>query len=219
MLDIFIDGKSCTKCRVWKPVDGFSRHPTGRLGRDTQCKKCVAERQNQRNALPEVKARRAAYDKIQKSNPDVVARNKGLRKAPKRREKIRAWRRNKLRTDPRHAAIERARGMIHRTLASVGLNKSLPTFELLGYGPEKLMARISCQFKTGMSWANHGHWHIDHRKPLTAFVAQGETRPHIINALCNLQPLWGSENMSKNNKWPYHAPANDNVIMSSRILA
>lgn len=102
--------------------------------------------------------------------------------------------------------------MIHRTLAAVGTSKALPTFDLLGYGPEKLMDRLSCQFRPGMGWDNHGDWHIDHKKPLTAFVSQGETRPHIINALCNLQPLWGPENMSKNNKWPYIRPDNDNPI-------
>lgn len=210
-LDIFLDGKACTRCTTWKPVEEFHLHPIGRLGRSTMCKVCVSTLRKQRNATPEFKAKRAAYDKIRNSRPEVKRRNNDLRMAPKRREKIRAWRRSRLRNDARYAAIERARGMIHRTLAAAGKGKDLPTFELLGYGPEKLMARIECQFKPGMSWANHSEWHIDHKKPMTAFLRQGITNPRTINALCNLQPMWESENLSKNDAWPYlPTAANDN---------
>ena len=54
-------------------------------------------------------------------------------------------------------------------------------------------------FKEGMCWENHGSWHIDHKKPISKF--KEGTSPKIVNSLCNLQPLWAEENLSKGNKF------------------
>lgn len=67
----------------------------------------------------------------------------------------------------------------------------------LDYTAEKLKARIECQFKSGMSWDNYGDWEIDHKIPMSMFISRGELRPHIINALSNLQPMWKFDNRSK----------------------
>lgn len=73
------------------------------------------------------------------------------------------------------------------------------------------------QFKPGMSWDNYGlgGWHIDHKKPVAAFHAQGIYDMYTINMLCNLQPLWAAENRSKSNNWTFSA-ANDNFIKLGR---
>tara|TARA_B100000963_G_scaffold65939_1_gene54151 strand:+ start:3010 stop:3213 length:204 start_codon:yes stop_codon:yes gene_type:complete len=50
-----------------------------------------------------------------------------------------------------------------------------------------------------MSWDNHGEWHIDHIIPL----AFADSKAELI-ALCyykNLQPLWKTENKSKNDDY------------------
>lgn len=80
------------------------------------------------------------------------------------------------------------------------LNKKDRTSKLLGYTFKKLKQRIECQFKNEMSWENYGKWHIDHKKPLSKFDLK-ITPPHIVNALCNLQPLWASDNLSKGNRY------------------
>lgn len=36
--------KTCTRCKVAKPLDAFSKHPKARDGRQSHCKTCVAER-------------------------------------------------------------------------------------------------------------------------------------------------------------------------------
>lgn len=46
-----------------------------------------------------------------------------------------------------------------------------------------------------MSWNNYGEWHIDHIKPVSKF--RNNTPVRIVNALCNLQPLWAKENLIK----------------------
>lgn len=64
----------------------------------------------------------------------------------------------------------------------------------------KLIQRIELNFKAGMSWDNHGEWHIDHVKPVAAFAAQGRDIG-MANSLCNLRPEWKSDNMVKSSKF------------------
>lgn len=75
------------------------------------------------------------------------------------------------------------------------------TTDSLGYTPEEFSSHIESLFKTGMSWDNYGDWHIDHIKPISAFIKEGVTDPRTINALSNLQPLWAYENLAKGDKW------------------
>lgn len=55
----------------------------------------------------------------------------------------------------------------------------------------------------GWTWQQYGRkgWHIDHIKPISAFVKEGITDPKEINALENLQPLWCTDNWKKNSKY------------------
>jgi hypothetical protein len=62
------------------------------------------------------------------------------------------------------------------------------TIDLLGYSALELKEYLSTLFTEGMSWDNYGEWHIDHKKPVSAF--HKDTPPNIVCALSNLQPLW-----------------------------
>lgn len=70
-----------------------------------------------------------------------------------------------------------------------------------GYTFEELEHHIESQFADGMSWDNRSEWHIDHIKPIKAFLDEGITDPAIINALDNLQPLWAKDNLNKGAKY------------------
>ena len=69
---------------------------------------------------------------------------------------------------------------------------------------ETLKAHIEKQFEPGMTWENHGEWHIDHIIPLH-YNEDGEeiSLDDLIDRLhyINLQPMWASENLSKKNKF------------------
>jgi hypothetical protein len=84
---------------------------------------------------------------------------------------------------------------------------------MMGYGPSQLRQRMECQFLPGMTWENYGKggWHIDHKKPISAFIRQGIIEPRTVNMLSNLQPLWASDNFKKNSKWQPVRAANDNL--------
>lgn len=89
------------------------------------------------------------------------------------------------------------RGFLRRSK----MGKQGLTNKVLGYSAEHLRQRIECQFSPGMDWQNYGEWHLDHKIPVSKFIARGEVRPEIVNALSNLQPLWASDNLSKGNRF------------------
>jgi hypothetical protein len=87
------------------------------------------------------------------------------------------------------------RQMLKDFLRRVSQGKEDRTHVMLGYSFEQFKKRMEMNFKPGMSWDNHGDWHIDHIKPVARF--DNDTPANIVNALCNLQPLWAEENLLK----------------------
>jgi len=89
---------------------------------------------------------------------------------------------------------------------SLRLGKSGRHWEdIVGYNLDKLMQRLEVNFKPGMSWDNYGlyGWHIDHKKPVSwfNFISCNDKEFKHCYMLCNLQPLWASENLAKNKRF------------------
>lgn len=141
----------------------------------------------------DIKARVREYSV--RNRAAVAARGREYRLRNKGR--INAYVRERYRSCPAAKTAELTRSILKRVLRATKQKKVYGTFEMLGYQPEALKHRIEAQFKPGMSWDNHGEWHIDHKIPIAHFIAKGETRPWVINALCNLQPLWAEDNWRK----------------------
>jgi len=76
--------------------------------------------------------------------------------------------------------------------------------ELVGYTLDQLMIYLASKFQEGMSWDNYGRngWHIDHiiPKSLWEFSSYDDREFKQCWSLCNLQPLWEFDNISKGNK-------------------
>lgn len=87
------------------------------------------------------------------------------------------------------------RYILNNSLKRLGKSKESKTINLLGYSAIQLKIHIESLFTEGMSWDNYGQWHIDHIKPVSKF--DPDTPMNIVNALSNLQPLWGSDNIRK----------------------
>lgn len=71
--------------------------------------------------------------------------------------------------------------------------------KLIGADWETVKARIESTFKEGMTWENHGLWHIDHIKPLAK-----ATTPEELAGCChytNLQALWAIDNHKKSARY------------------
>jgi hypothetical protein len=87
---------------------------------------------------------------------------------------------------------------MYSTLKRLGTKKECHSIEMLGYSAIELKEHIEKQFKDGMTWENHGEWHIDHIRPVSSFGK--ESSMCEVCSLNNLQPLWAVENLSKGNK-------------------
>ncbi|WP_313666118.1 hypothetical protein [Shinella sp.] len=180
-----------------------------------------AAKREKRMKDPEYRAKDLAYKEEYYRRPDVrerVLEKSRLEKSTRDwKDKFNARRRERYIDDPDFLCTVKIRGMLIRTCKKAKIRKEGRTADILGYTANQFRLRIECQFKAGMDWSNHGEWHVDHKKPIAAFLAQGITNPRIINALCNLQPMWREENQAKGAQWP--VAANDNNQISIKDVA
>ena len=67
--------------------------------------------------------------------------------------------------------------------------------QILGCSFKFFREHIESQFKEGMSWLNHGKWHLDHKVPLEMATSVEELIK--LNHWTNFQPLWADDNYDK----------------------
>jgi hypothetical protein len=76
--------------------------------------------------------------------------------------------------------------------------------DLLGYTLEDLLVHLKNLFTDGMSWKLYlqGKIHIDHIIPISLwkFESYNDREFKQCWSLCNLQPLWATDNLKKGNK-------------------
>lgn len=172
-----------------------------------------ARRRQQRLSDPAVKEKAKKFREEYYSRPEVIEASKIHRREyfskQETKERVNRKRREKYASDPLFYCASKIRSITLRTFNKIGKSKNDKTINILGYSADQFRQRIECQFKPGMGWHNKPEWHIDHKKPISAFIKQGVTDVRTINMLCNMQPLWRDENQAKSAKWPLVA-ANDN---------
>ena len=124
------------------------------------------------------------YHSAYRQRPEVIER---FRQRDRRRAK-----------DPRHRLDQNCRTAL-RAGIKTGRRFSEQTQQMLGYSANELRSHLGKLLQPGMSWANHGEWHIDHVVPLGAFAYADTSKPAFKEAWClsNLQPLWAFDNCSK----------------------
>ena len=79
--------------------------------------------------------------------------------------------------------------------------KPCSAITLLGCSLEQFKKYIEQKFSKGMTWSNHGKWHIDHIKPLASFDLNIPEQVKICCHYTNLQPLWAIDNIRKGKKY------------------
>ncbi len=72
---------------------------------------------------------------------------------------------------------------------------------LLGCSIPNYKIYLERQFEKGMTWKNHGKWHIDHIRPCASFDLTRESEQLKCFNYKNTQPLWAIDNLIKNDKY------------------
>jgi hypothetical protein len=114
----------------------------------------------------------------------------------------------KQKTPEQIAAVKLDRRMSATIWLAIRQNKSGNSWKtLVDYTLADLMAHLEARFAPGMTWANIGEWHIDHRRPRSSFAYSSPDDPEFKNcwALHNLQPLWAADNLAKGARMPVAA--------------
>ena len=213
--------KNCTTCKVEKPLDAFDKNKTKKDGVSSQCKVCRKEYylKNKEKAL--------AYDKeynlknkekilvqtkeyylknqeklaVQKKEYRLKNKEKikERRSRPEVRKRINEIRRDRYNNEILYRLMQLLRATVYRTFN--GYSKPEKTMKLLYCTLEQFKSHIEKQFDVGMNWENQGEWHLDHIKPMNAFDLLDENEKRYCNHWSNFQPLWGPENISKQDSW------------------
>jgi len=133
-------------------------------------------------------------DIINKKNREFYQKNKA-----KIRERIKKRSKNNIIFHLRE--ILRAR--VSSAIKQVNVKKFNKSLILLGTEDINIVRTyIEKQFKSGMTWSNHGlkGWHIDHIKPISSFDLTNKEEQKKAFHYTNLQPLWAIENLKKCDK-------------------
>ena len=222
----FKGSKICTKCHVEKSFIEFYKDKSRKYGLTTMCKECFREKSKKyrkdnkekiKKYVENNKEKRSEYHKEYKKkyyqdNKDGISQyyqdnKERINEYDKKykednKEKINErqkeyFKKRKL-NDPLFKFKCNLRSLICISIRGKGYKKNSKTFNILGCEYSFFMKYMEAQFKDGMTWENHGEWHIDHITPM--YAAQTEEETLELNHYTNLQPLWAAENLFKSNK-------------------
>jgi hypothetical protein len=115
-------------------------------------------------------------------------------------EKYKLYETERKKIDPVFKLLKTLRSRIGTALVKNNNIKCETTISLLGCTVEQCRIHLQNKFKEGMTWDNHGKWHIDHIIPCSSFDLSKEEQQKKCFHYSNLQPLWAYENLSKGNK-------------------
>jgi len=183
------------------------------------------EKQRAYRALPEVKARQLEQQRARRTRPEIKAKDReygrlyqqSYRNRPEVKVKLQARRSNpetraRRQTKRRPQISRRLKVDIQFRLSSL-LRRSMHSrikralragsaVRDLGCTIEEFKAYIEAQFLPGMTWDNWSliGWHLDHKRPLSAFNLANKTEFLQACHYTNYQPLWAADNLRKSNR-------------------
>ena len=218
--------KICEKCKLLLPLDQFHKSNVNRFGCASHCKACrsAAAKATNANKSEEEKHgaylthrdERLAYERDRRKDPETRVKIAAAKYVYMHKPEVRA-RRNartseRYQTDVNFRLTTNIRARIkmalkaHKRSGGRGVVLQGSKLGLLGCTITDYAEYLAKQFEPGMSWANHGEWHIDHIKPVCTFDLSDDAQLREAFHYTNTRPLWAAENLSR--------PKNKLVIMA-----
>lgn len=204
-----MDTKICKVCLIEKPLSEFYKE-TKREVWKTSCKPCEKSkvaayklanqekvradyREYNRKHADKIKARRPSY--LQEKKDYIAQKSKEYWSKPENKARKAANKRAQYQRNAHFRILDNCRTRIYKALKHN--RKSQSTLELIGCSLDHLKLHLESQFHAGMTWDNHGEWHIDHKIPCSSFdLTKSEEQKKCFH-FTNLQPLWAEDNLSK----------------------
>lgn len=117
-------------------------------------------------------------------------------------EKSKAYQIQRRETDENFKIKGALRCRLYAAIKKARAKKSANTMALVGCDIQFLCGYLEARFQPGMTWKNHGKWHVEHHIPLAEFDLREERQQKQAFHYSNLRPMWGPENQSKGAKCP-----------------
>ena len=199
-----IEMKHCPTCNSWKELKEYNKQSSSWDNLARMCRNCNCEYKNNKRKNDE---NYKQSDILYKQKYNESGRRKKvskLRYAAKKDDIIKkcvAYNKKKYNTDPYFKAVSCMRTRVSKLLKLKNADKFNKFYEYLGCTKQEFIKYFQQKFKEGMTWENHGEWHIDHIKPCASFNLLDEEEQKKCFHYTNLQPLWASENLSKGCKF------------------
>ena len=107
------------------------------------------------------------------------------------------YRQNRQKVDIDYKLRRTLPARIKQAIKNAKTEKCDKSVKLLGCSINQVRKHLEAQFLQGMTWDNHGDWHIDHIKPCVAFDLTDPDQQRECFHYTNLQPLWAEDNLQK----------------------
>ena len=188
-----MENKLCIKCNYIKDIEFFNKTTRNKTGYKNICKECISNYDKE--------YRLKNIDKIRKKTHEYYINN-----IEYHNNRSNNYRKNNSKILNDKIKIRKKEDILFKLKCSLRCRttnafkskkwiKTNSIKDILGQDYNFIKEYIKNLFKKGMSWDNHGLWHIDHIIPL----ASATTEEELIK-LChytNLQPLWAKDNLIK----------------------
>lgn len=189
-----MDTKVCSKCGEEKELAKFYK----RKGRPiAQCKSCIKIKtakyyqENRESRLLYQKN----YAEENKEHIDEYQKEYRIKNIDKLRKSAVEYELKRGKRDPEYKLRRSLKHRIYIIFQNKSLRKSKSTLQLLGTDIKSAKEYLESTFQEGMSWDNHGEWHIDHVIPLSS--ARNKKEMEMLCHYTNLQALWATDNITK----------------------
>lgn len=175
----YFDGKTCEKGHL------NLRFANG------GCVKCTSDASKEMQADPERMAACLAWRKTYRKRDDVRKYERDLR-----RERMK---------DPTFKYRANMSSRISVAMRANKISKPAESEKLMGATWSEFREWIDSQLLGGMTAENYGEWHLDHVRPCASFDLVEEAQCFVAFNWRNYQPMWGLENIEKNDDYePNH---------------
>lgn len=199
--------KKCTKCGETLDTDCFYKYPKHIDGLSYYCKKCLSI--GRRSYYLKNKEKSLECSKKYRENNPEYFKEYNSTYYQNNKDKFYEYRKihgrsdigyksKRKKCDPLYKMKVNIRHRVRKAFKTKSWRKTFGSEFILGCNWITAHNHIESLFINGMTWDNHGEWHIDHIIPLASAKTEEELK--LLCHYTNLQPLWAKDNLSKGSK-------------------